>query len=54
MLEGDNDSSDEYCEKMYTQYPLADLLGQFQQLQNQFASLKSITPNPHPQKNCFS
>ena len=44
MPEGGNDSSDEYCEETDTHHPLADLLEQFQQLKNQFASLKSTTP----------
>ena len=43
MLEGDNYSSDEYCEEL-TCHPLTDLLDQSQQLQNQFVSLKSNIP----------
>ena len=38
MPERDNDSSTEYCEETDTCHPLADLLDQFQQLRNQFAS----------------
>ena len=48
MLERDNDSSDEYCEETDTCSPLADLLEQFQQRRNQFASLKSNTPQSTP------
>ena len=48
VLEGDNDSSDEYCEENDTYHSLADLLTQFQQLKNQFASLKSNTPQYTP------
>ena len=44
VLEGDNDSSDEYCKETDNCHPLTDLLEQFQQLKNQFASLKSNTP----------
>ena len=44
MLEGDNDSSNEYCEKTETYCPLADLLQQFQQQKKQFASLKTNIP----------
>ena len=43
FLEGDNDSSYEYCEENDIYCPLVDLLQQFQQLKNQFASLKSNT-----------
>ena len=43
MPEGDNDPSEEYCEEVDTCHPLAALLEQFQQLKNQFASLKSNT-----------
>ena len=50
MLEGDSDSSDEYCEETDTCHPLADLLEQFQQLKNQFVSLKSNTPQSTPTK----
>ena len=46
--EGDNDLSDEYCEETDTCHPLADLLEQFQQLTNQFPSLKSNTPQSTP------
>ena len=46
--EGDNDLSNEYCEETDTCHPLADLLEQFQQLKNQFASLKSNTPQSTP------
>ena len=48
VLEGDNDSSDEYCEETDTHHPLADLLQQFQQLKNQFSSLKSNTAQSIP------
>ena len=48
VLEGDNDSSDEYCEETGTCCPLADLLEQFQQHKNQFARLKSNTPQSTP------
>ena len=41
MPERDNDSFNEYCEETDTHHPLADLLEQFQQLMNQFESLKS-------------
>ena len=54
VLEGDVDSSDEYCGEPDTLHPLADLLEQFQQLNNQFASLNLKIPNPLPQKNCLS
>ena len=43
MPEGDNESSDKYCEETGTHCPLAELLEQFQQLKGQFASLKSTT-----------
>ena len=43
VLEGNNESSDEYCEETDTHHPLAELLEQFQQLKDQFASLKSTT-----------
>ena len=48
MPEGDNDSSDGYCEETDTCHPIPDLLEQFQQLKNQFASLKSNTPQSTP------
>ena len=48
VLEGDNGSSDEYCEENDTWHPLADLLVQFQQLKNQFANLKTKTPQSTP------
>ena len=44
MPEGDNESSDEYCKETDTCYPLAELLEQFRQLKDQFASLKPTTP----------
>ena len=44
MLEGDIESSDEYCEETDTLHPLAELLEQFWQLKDQFPSLKSTTP----------
>ena len=46
--ERNNDPSDEYCEKTDTHCFLADLLEQFQQLKNQFLSLKSNTPQFTP------
>ena len=52
MPEGDNDSSDKYCEETDTHHPLADPLEQFQQIKNQFASLKSTTPQSTPPKSC--
>ena len=48
VLEGDSDSSDQYCEETNTHHNLADLLEQFQQLKNQFESLKSNTPQSTP------
>ena len=48
MLEGDNYSSNEYCEETDSHHPLADLLEQFQQLKHQFASLKSNSPKTTP------
>ena len=44
MPEGDNESSDEYCEETDTCHHLAELLEQFQQPKGQFSSLKSTTP----------
>ena len=44
MLEGHNESSDEYCEETDTHPPLDELLEQFCQLKNPFTSLKSTTP----------
>ena len=41
-------SSNEYCEETNTHHPLVDLIEQFQQLGNQFASLKSNTPQSTP------
>ena len=38
MVEEDNDLSNEYCEETNTHHPLADLLEQFQQHKNRFAS----------------
>ena len=43
MLEGDNESSDEYCKETDTHHPLAELVEQFWQLKSQFISLKSTT-----------
>ena len=54
MPEGDNESSDECCEKTDTHHPLAELLEQFHQLKDQFASLNSTTSQSHPQQNCYS
>ena len=48
MPEGDIESSDEYCEEMYTHCPLAELLEQFRQLKDQVANLKSTTPQATP------
>ena len=48
MPKGDNESSDEYCEETDTHCPLAELLEQFWQLKDQFASLKSTTPQSTP------
>ena len=42
------ESSDEYCEETDTHCPLAELLEQFWQLKDQFASLKSTTPQSTP------
>ena len=44
MLEGDNETSDEYCEESETHHPLAEQLEQFHQPKGQFASLKSTAP----------
>ena len=46
--EGDNDLSNEYCVETDNYQSLADLLEQFQQLKNQFSSLKSNTPQSTP------
>ena len=48
VLEGDNDSSDEYCEETDTHCPLTDFLEL--QLKNQFASLKSNSPQSTPKE----
>ena len=48
MSEGDNESSDIYWAETDTSHPLAELLEQFQQLKDQFASLKSTTPQSTP------
>ena len=48
MSEGDSNSYDEYCDETDTCCPLADPLEQFQQLKNQFSSLKSTTPLSTP------
>ena len=48
MPGGDNESSKEYNEKTYTCHSLAELLKQFWQIQDQFASLKSATHPPTP------
>ena len=48
MPRGDNESSDEYCEETDICHPLAELLEQFWQLKDQFASLKSTTPKSTP------
>ena len=41
VLEEDNESSDEYCEEIDTNCPLAEPLEQFQQSKDQLASLKA-------------
>ena len=46
--EVDNYPSDEYCEETDTHCPLANLLEQLKQLNNQFASLKSNTHQSTP------
>ena len=46
MPEGDNKSSNKYREETDTCHPLAELLEQFQQFKDQFASLKSATHPP--------
>ena len=51
VLEGDNDSSDEYCEEINTHCPLADLLEQFQWLKNNLQVKNLTLPNPHLQKS---
>ena len=43
MPEGDHGPSDEYCKEPDTHHPLAELLEQFWQLKDLFASLKSTT-----------
>ena len=48
VLEGDNDSSNEYCEETDTHCHLADLLQWFQQLKNQIISINSSTPQSTP------
>ena len=48
MPEGENKSSDKYCEETDTCHPLAELLEQFWQLKDQFASLKSTNPQSTP------
>ena len=48
MLEGDNDSSNEYFEEPDTCHPLAELIEQFKLLKNQFAHLKPNTPHSTP------
>ena len=48
MPRKDNESSDDYSEQTDTHHPLAELLEQFQQLQDQFAYLKSATHSPAP------
>ena len=45
---GRQNSSNKYCEETDNCCPLADLLGQAQQLKNQFASLESNTPQSTP------
>ena len=48
MPKGHNESSDEYSEETDTCCPLAEVLEQFQQLKDQFSSLKSSTHPPTP------
>ena len=48
MPEGYNELSDEYCEETDTHHPLAELLQQFQQLKELFASLKSTIHQSTP------
>ena len=48
MPRGDSGSSDEHCEETDTHHPLAELLKQFWQLKDQYASLKSTTPQYMP------
>ena len=48
MPKGDNGSSDKYSEETDTCSPLVELLEQFQQLKDQFANLKSTTPQSTP------
>ena len=51
LPEGDNDSADEYFEENDTCHlPLTNLLQQFQQFKNQFASLKSNTFQSTPRE----
>ena len=45
---GANESSDEFYEETDTHHPLPELLEQFQQLKDQFASLKSIAHQSTP------
>ena len=48
MPRGDNESSDKYSEETNTPCPLAELLGQFQQLKDQSVCMKSATyPSTH-------
>ena len=51
MPRGDNESPDEYSKETDTHSPLAQLPVQFQQLQDQFASLKSATHQPTDMAN---
>ena len=48
MANGDNELSDEYCEETDTHHPLDELLEQFWQLNDQFASSKSTTHQSTP------
>ena len=43
MPKGDSESSGESCEETDTHHPLAELLEQFRQCKDQFASLQSTT-----------
>ena len=48
MPKGDNESSEENCEKNGTFHPLAELLQQFWQLEDQLTRLKFTTPQSTP------
>ena len=48
MPRRDNESSDEYCKETETHYALVELLEQFWQCKDHFASLKATTPQATP------